>query len=66
MEDMKRGTEFEEIEAALKRAAYKAVHGTREERSGRFFPATSSSTARSALDGGPEDGASSSKKDEQA
>ena len=26
------------IEAALKRAAYKALHGTREERSGRFLP----------------------------
>lgn len=24
------------IDAALKRAAYKALHGTREERSGRF------------------------------
>jgi len=27
------------IDAALKRAAYKALHGTREERSGRFLPA---------------------------
>jgi hypothetical protein len=26
------------IDAALKRAAYKALHGTREERSGRFLP----------------------------
>jgi hypothetical protein len=26
------------IEAALKRAAHKALHGTREERSGRFLP----------------------------
>jgi hypothetical protein len=26
------------IEAALKRAADKALHGTREERSGRFLP----------------------------
>jgi hypothetical protein len=25
--------------AAFERAAYKAVHGTREERSGRFLPA---------------------------
>ncbi|MBX9773508.1 MAG: hypothetical protein K2Y71_03755 [Xanthobacteraceae bacterium] len=36
------------IEAALKRAAYKALHGTREERSGRFLPrreASSTSTA---------------------
>jgi hypothetical protein len=27
------------MEAAFKRAAYKAIHGTREERSGRFLPA---------------------------
>lgn len=26
------------IDAALKRAAYKALHGTREERSGCFLP----------------------------
>lgn len=30
--------ELERIEAAFKRAAYKAIHGTREERSGRFLP----------------------------
>ncbi len=36
---MKRTSEVAEIEAALKRGAYKAVHGTREERSGRFLPA---------------------------
>jgi hypothetical protein len=30
--------ETTKIEAALKRAAYKALHGTREERSGRFLP----------------------------
>jgi hypothetical protein len=34
---LKRTSELAEIEAALKRAAYKAVHGTREERSGRFL-----------------------------
>jgi hypothetical protein len=33
-----RDVELEAIEAALKRAAYKVVHGTREERSGRFLP----------------------------
>ena len=27
------------IEAALRRAAYRAIHGTREERSGRFLTA---------------------------
>jgi hypothetical protein len=36
MEDMRRGLDFERAEAALKRAAKKATHGTREERSGRF------------------------------
>ena len=34
---MKRISEVEEIGAALKRAAYRATHGTREERSGRFL-----------------------------
>ena len=35
---MTRGIDFEQMEAALKRAAYKAVHGTREERAGRSLP----------------------------
>jgi hypothetical protein len=30
------GIDFEEMEAALKRAAYKAIYGTHEERAGRF------------------------------
>jgi len=34
---MRRGLDFEKAEAALNRAAYKAMHGTREERSGRFL-----------------------------
>jgi len=34
---MRRGLDFDKAEAALKRAAYKATHGTREERSGRFL-----------------------------
>lgn len=33
---MRRGLDFHKAEAALKRAAEKATHGTREERSGRF------------------------------
>jgi hypothetical protein len=33
---MSRGLDFEKAQAALKRAGEKAVHGTREERSGRF------------------------------
>jgi hypothetical protein len=38
--DKPRGLDFEAMEAAFKRAAWKAVHGTREERSGRFLRAT--------------------------
>jgi hypothetical protein len=34
---MSRGIDLAKAEAALKRAAQKAVHGTREERSGRFL-----------------------------
>jgi hypothetical protein len=33
---MGRILDLEEVEAALKRAAHRAIHGTREERSGRF------------------------------
>jgi hypothetical protein len=35
---MRRTPEVEKIDAALKRAAYRALHGTREERSGRYLP----------------------------
>jgi hypothetical protein len=41
-DEVPRGIDFEQMEAALKRAAYKAVHGTREERSGRFLGAEES------------------------
>jgi hypothetical protein len=34
---MSHGLDIRKAEAALKRAAYKAVHGTREERSGRVI-----------------------------
>ena len=34
---MSESPDVAKIEAALKRAAYKAMHGTREERSGRFL-----------------------------
>jgi KTSC domain len=34
---MRRGLDFAKAETAFKRAAEKAVHGTREERSGRFL-----------------------------
>lgn len=30
--------DLEEMEAAFRRAAHRALHGTREERSGRFLP----------------------------
>jgi hypothetical protein len=43
---LKRTSELDEIEVALKRAAYQAVHGTREERSGRFLPEDRWCTAR--------------------
>jgi hypothetical protein len=44
-ESMRRGLDFEKMEAAFKRAAYKALHGTREERSGRLLPAKRSSVS---------------------
>jgi hypothetical protein len=50
MEDMRRGLDFAKAEAALKRAAYKAVHGTREERSGRFGTVTKQGVSRHAPD----------------
>jgi hypothetical protein len=36
MGNMQRGLDLPKAQAALKRAAEKAMHGTREERSGRF------------------------------
>lgn len=36
---MTRKLDVEKVDAALKRAAYRAIHGTRAERSGRFLPA---------------------------
>lgn len=36
---MRRMLDIENVDAALKRAAYKAIHGTRAERAGRFLPA---------------------------
>ena len=35
---MSRGLDLIKAEAAFRRAAYKALHGTREERSGKFLP----------------------------
>jgi hypothetical protein len=40
MAGMRRGLDFAKAQTALKRAAYKVVHGTREERSGRFVQVT--------------------------
>ncbi len=39
---MNRRLDIEKVDAAPKRAADKAIHGTREERSGRFQPVQSS------------------------
>jgi hypothetical protein len=39
---MTRRLDIEKVDAALKRAANRAIHGTREERSGRFQPVQSS------------------------
>jgi hypothetical protein len=50
---MRRGLDFVKAEAALKRAAYKAVHGTREERSGRFGTVTKQGISRHAPDREP-------------
>jgi hypothetical protein len=44
---MKQTSEIEEIKAALKQAAYRATHGTRGERSGRFLPAKKSANGSS-------------------
>ena len=42
---MRRGLDFEKAEAALRRAADKALHGTREERSGRFLVSSTITSA---------------------
>lgn len=41
IDGMKRGLDFAQMEAAFKRAAYKAIHGTREERAGWYQPVES-------------------------
>jgi hypothetical protein len=51
MEGMRRGLDLAKAQAALNRAAYKAVHGTREERSGRFGTVTNQGVSRHAPDG---------------
>ena len=43
---MRRGLDFAKAETAFKRAAEKAVHGTREERSGRFGTVTKQGVSR--------------------
>jgi hypothetical protein len=42
LKHLARGIDFKQMEAALKRASYKAIHGTREERSGRYQSVRSS------------------------
>src|ERR1700685_4847520 len=46
MAGMRRGLDFAKAETALKRAAEKALHGTREERSGRFGTVTNRGVSR--------------------
>ncbi len=51
-------------ETALKRAAHKAVYGTREERSGRFIQVTNKGVSRYGLDRESKDAAMTNKKHE--
>ena len=44
---MTKGLDVAKMEAAFKRAAHKAVHGTREERAGKFMPRKDSEAASS-------------------
>jgi hypothetical protein len=46
MHSKRQGLDVEKAEAAFKRAAHKALHGTREERSGRFMTADDRGEAR--------------------
>jgi hypothetical protein len=50
MEVMRRGLDVAKAESAFKRAAYKAIHGTREERSGRFGTIAKQGVSRHAPD----------------
>jgi hypothetical protein len=43
---MKRTLDVEKVQAALKRAAFKAAHGTRAERAGRFLATRAPRSAR--------------------
>jgi hypothetical protein len=43
--------DWNDVDAALKRAAWKAVHGTREDKAGRFSPEPKGSVVKEA---GPE------------
>jgi hypothetical protein len=55
MDNMRHGLDLPKAQAALKRAADKAMHGTREERSGRFLlkrpsaPGATKATSRQAV-----------------
>lgn len=46
---MKRTLDIQKVDAALKRAADRALHGTRTERSGRFLPGEKRPVAPNAL-----------------
>jgi hypothetical protein len=64
MAGMRRGLDFAKAETAFKRAAEKAVHGTREERSGRFLQVTNQGVSRYVLDSESKDKPMTSKKHE--
>jgi hypothetical protein len=64
MEVMRRGLDVAKAEAAFKRAAYKAVHGTPEERSGRFVQVTNQGVSRYSADRESREDAVTNKKHE--
>ena len=57
---MNQKLEIEQMEAAFKRAAEKATHGTREERSGRFVVSDGRSTRGESDSSLPNSGAKAS------
>ncbi len=54
---MNQRLDLAKVEAALKRAAHKALHGTREERSGRFLLEKTRQPVRNARHDAPKKGA---------
>jgi len=52
---MSQKLDIAKMEAAFKRAAHKALHGTREERSGKFLPKNKGQSRRGAHPDAPKD-----------